>query len=285
MSHFSIAGMQLALPMQNNLCLIEQKARATCARFPWVQMLVFSELAAHGASLQHAEPIAGETEQRFKQLAAELGVWIVTGSYYTLVESHQSQPQILNTLLVINASGDLVERYHKMYPFLPYEQKVAAGDQFITFDVPNVGRFGVSICYDMWIPETIRALVCMGAEVILHPTMTGTIDREIELCVARANAITNQCYMVDINGCGELGNGRSIIVGPEGEILHQAGEIEQVIPIELDLAKVRRVREKGSMGLGQPLKSFRDGQISFPQYQQKSHYLDSLGPLVKPDRS
>jgi predicted amidohydrolase len=28
-----------------------------------------------------------------------------------------------------------------------------------------VGRFGVSICYDMWIPETTRTLAVMGAEV------------------------------------------------------------------------------------------------------------------------
>ncbi|GAM75268.1 aliphatic amidase amiE [Vibrio ishigakensis] len=219
----------------------------------------------------------GITEARLKRLADELNIWLVSGSYYTT-----SETGIRNTLLVINPRGDVVARYHKMYPFLPYEQSVESGNDFVTFDVPSVGRFGVSICYDMWVPETIRALACMGAEVIIHPTMTGTIDREIETCVARANAITNQCYLVDINGCGELGNGQSIIVGPEGEIIHQAGEIEQVIPVELDLAKVRRVRERGTLGLGQPLKSFRDGKVKFPQYEEDSIYLSSLGELKLP---
>lgn len=51
MSYFSIAGMQLALPMQNNLELLEKKTRSTVKRFPWVNMVVYSELALHGASL------------------------------------------------------------------------------------------------------------------------------------------------------------------------------------------------------------------------------------------
>ena len=49
-------------------------------------------------------------------------------------------------------------------------------------------RAGISICYDMWFPETTRSLVAMGAEVILHPTMTNTIDRDVEQSIARASA-------------------------------------------------------------------------------------------------
>ena len=56
----------------------------------------------------------------------------------------------------------------------------------------------------------------MGAEVILRPTMTGTIDRDVELAIARATAVTNQCFVFDINGVGDGGNGRSIVCGPEG---------------------------------------------------------------------
>ena len=43
------------------------------------------------------------------------------------------------------------------------------GAEFVVFDVPDVGRFGVSICYDMWFPETTRTLAWMGAEVICTP--------------------------------------------------------------------------------------------------------------------
>jgi hypothetical protein len=139
----------------------------------------------------------------------------------------------------------------------------------------------------MWFPETTRALTCMGAEVILHPSMTPTVDRDAELSIMRATAVTKQCYVFDINGVGAGGNGRSIIVGPEGMVLHQAGNGEEMIPLEIEIDRVRVSRERGLMRLGQVLKSFRDSKVDFSQTygaQARLDYLDSLGPLAKPQR-
>src|SRR3546814_8843019 len=86
--------------------------------------------------------------------------------------------------------------------------------EVVVFEWSGAGRFGVSICYDMLFPETTRSLVSLGAEVILHPTLTNTIDRDVEIAIARASAATNQCYFVDINVAGELGVGRSVVCGP-----------------------------------------------------------------------
>lgn len=124
----------------------------------------------------------------------------------------------------------------------------------------------------------------MGAEVVLHPSMTNTIDRDVEVCMARASAAANQCYFFDVNLAGPLGNGRSVIAGPGGEVIHQAGEGREIMPIEVDFAYVRRVRESGWHGLGQPLKSFRDGARTYAPYQasHRSESLDELGPLLKP---
>ncbi|MFT4606059.1 MAG: hypothetical protein ACI9W4_002805 [Rhodothermales bacterium] len=173
-----------------------------------------------------------------------------------------------------------------MFPFYPYEVGVTAGSEFCIFDVPDVGKFGVSICYDMWFPETSRTLAVMGAEVILHPTLTGTIDREIELSIVRATAAINQCYVFDINGLDTGGNGKSIVCGPDGRVLYEAGGNEEMIPIEINLERVRRSRELGLLRLGQPLKSFRDHLGAFTIYDKgATHpYLDSLGPLIRPTR-
>jgi predicted amidohydrolase len=196
--------------------------------------------------------------------------------------------KVYNTAPVINPNGEVVARYRKMFPFLPYEKGVAAGSEFVTFDVPGIGRFGVSICYDMWFPETTRTLAWLGAEVILHPTMTNTIDRDAELAIGRANATMNQCYFIDVNVAGNLGFGRSAIFGPGGEIIHQAGSGREVMVAELDLQAVRSARERGWLGLTQPLKSFRDSIVEFPQYDvaaRRSPYLESLGPLSMPTRN
>lgn len=282
MTHFAIAGLQLELASNDNLDLVIKKTRTTLARFPWVQMVVISELAIFGAAMSEAESLPSRAEDRLCSLAKELGIWLIPGSLY-----EKSDGKIFNTAPVINPAGEVVTRYRKMYPFYPYEKGVAAGQDICVFDVPDVGRFGLSICYDMWFPENSRAMVSEGAEVILHPTLTNTQDRDVELSIVRATAVQNQSYIIDVNGAGALGWGQSRLVGPEGDILHSAGSTEEVMLIEVDFERVRRTRERGIMGLGQPLKSFRDGGHIYPQEGLKNSatYLDSLGPLALPERT
>lgn len=249
--------------------------------YPWVDMVVFSELCAYGPLTHHSLARIEDFEEPMQELARKHNIWLLPGSVF-----HKVEGKIYNTASVIDPQGNVVKRYRKMFPFYPYEVGVTPGHEFCLFDVPDVGRFGVSICYDMWFPETTRTLVVQGAEVILHPTLTGTIDREIELSIARASAAMNQCYFFDINGLDAGGSGRSIICGPEGRVMYQAQNNEEMIPIEINLEKVRRSRELGLLRLGQPLKSFRDHLGDFDIYKKEipKPYLDSLGPLIKPQR-
>jgi len=279
MRPIGIAALQLQLAKGDNCDRIAAEVAAVKSRLPWVEMVVLGELSLFGASTAHAQPLPGEAEARMCEAARAAGVWLVPGSLF-----EQDGGRIYNTAPVINPTGQVVARYRKIYPFLPYEQGVTAGNEFVVFDVPGVGRFGMSICYDMWFPETIRTLTWMGAEVILHPGMTNTIDRDAELAIARASAVTNQVFFVDINTAGSLGVGLSGVFGPGGEIIHQAGSGHEVIA-ELDLDQVTRVRERGWHGLGQPLKSLRDTPITFPPYRDgfaASPAFSGLGPLEKP---
>ena len=68
-------------------------------------------------------------------------------------------------------------------------------------------------------------------------------------------ATVNQCYMFDVNGLDAGGSGRSVVCGPNGRVMYQAQNNEEIMPIELDLESVRRSRELGVLRLGQPLKS------------------------------
>ncbi|VAV87991.1 Aliphatic amidase AmiE [hydrothermal vent metagenome] len=277
MAKFAIAGLQLELKSEDNVALICDEIRTVRKRFAWLDMIVLAELAAFGTGLKHAQSMPGVAEQTFCALAKETGLWILPGSLY-----EKKAGKIYNTAPVINPDGEVITRCRKMFPFLPYEVGVASGEELTVFDVPAVGRFGVSICYDMWFPETTRSLVSMGAEVILHPSLTNTLDRDAELAIARASATTNQCYFFDINSAGPLAFGRSIIAGPGGEIIHQAGSGREIMPIEIDMDYVRHVRERGWHNLGQPLKSFRDHKTGFPAYRENenSPMLQALGPLV-----
>ena len=208
-------------------------------------------------------------------------MWLIPGSIY-----EQCGGAIYNTTPVFDPLGRLVGRYRKMFPFQPYEPTITPGSEPLVFEVPDVGRFGISICYDLWFPETTRWLVSEGAEVIIHPSLTDTIDRDVELAIVRATAAQNQCFVFDVNGAGLGGNGRSVVVGPAGDVLHVAGPDEEEFHLEIDLDRVSRSRRLGLRGLGQPLKSLRDRAFEFPHYAPgaKSPYLDSLGPLELPAR-
>lgn len=277
MKPFTIAGIQMQLSATtSNLDKMYAKLAGLMARFPWVQMVVFSELAAFGPYPSHAQPLPGSAEHTFQRWAEHFKIWLIPGSLFEAADGN-----IYNTTPIINPQGQVIERYRKQFPFLPFERGIASGDRFVVFDVPEVGRFGVSICYDMWFPETTRSLAALGAEVIIHPTFTDTIDRNAELTIARASAITNQCFFVDVNGLGDCGNGLSCVIDPSGRILHQAGTLEEVFPIEINLEQVRHERQNGIMGLGQVLKSFRDRTVDFTVYDKniEQPYLDSLGPM------
>ncbi|MGB4859167.1 MAG: carbon-nitrogen hydrolase family protein [Dokdonella sp.] len=280
-SSFGIAGLQLAFAPGDNIDQLIAEIESVAKRFPWVSMIVAGELCGYGANTQFADCMA-DAEGRLSRVAAQHKLWIIPGSLY-----EKRDGAFFNTTPVINPQGEVIARYRKIFPFLPYEAGIEPGNEFVVFDVPDVGCFGISICYDMWFPETIRSLVSLGAEVILHPTMTNTIDRDPEIAIARANALTNQCYFVDINVAGNLGVGQSVICGPGGEVIYQAGTGREIIPFEVDLDYLRRCRERGWQGLGQPLKSFRDNTIVYPAYgaaRAPSTALESLGPLELPQR-
>ena len=285
MTPFAIAGVQMYVnALQSNVDGMLHRLDVLMARFPWTQMVMFSELSPFGPLDEYALPQENDVIDKFCEAARHYKVWLIPGSMFL---TSPVDGRTYNTSLVINPDGEVIRRYAKMFPFLPYESGIAAGTEFCVFDVPNVGRFGLSICYDMWFPETTRELTSQGVEVLLHPVLTGTTDRDAELAIARATAAQFQCYVFDVNGLGAGGVGKSLVVDPTSLVLHQSAGQEDLFPIEVDLSMVRRQRETGMKGLGQVLKSFRDRSVDFSVYDRNSgtdNYLKTLGPLEIPQQ-
>ena len=283
MTPFAVAGVQMYVGMHDNLPQIRQRIDVLMQIYPWVDMIVLSELAAHGPAPASAQLAGGPTEAAFREIARRHGVWLVPGSMF-----EKRDGAIHNMTPVIDPAGEIVARYRKIFPFAPYEDASAPGDEVCVFDVPGVGRFGIAICYDMWFPELLRQMTAMGAEVILNPVMANFADRPADLAIVQASGAMFQTWVVSVNGLGVGGNGQSMIVDPAGRIAVAAGSHEAFLPLELDLDMVRRQRERGLLGLGQPLKSFRDCKVDFPVYDRgrgDRGYLDGLGPLAKPGRA
>jgi predicted amidohydrolase len=274
---FLVTGVQMPISLSgNNIGAMSAKVAEVMALFPGTDMIVFSELAMHGPLEKGISSDPSRDIEIFQSLAARHRVWIVPGSIYV-----RRDGKVFNHAVVIGPDGGIAGRYDKMFPFAPFEADVAAGDAFLAFDIPHVGRFGLSICYDIWFPEIMRTLSSMGVEVLIHPTLTGTTDRAAENAISKATAAMFQCYVVDVNGLDGGGNGRSLVVDPSGNAVYQAGQVSEIFPVMLDLGLVRQARRDGANGLGQVLKSWRDRTVDFDVYApgQGSHHLDALGPL------
>ena len=271
----------------------ERHVRTLASAFPNLDLYVFPEVyltalgswndgypAGYVESV--AEPIGGSLTQRVSDLAREVGKWILPGSIY-----EEAGGDIYNTALVFSPDGELVATYRKIMPWMPYET-TKPGEELTVFDIPGVGRFGVIICFDAWVPEITRNLAWMGADVILQPTYTRTNDRELELVLTRANAIANQVYVVSPNTGGLMGTGRSLLVDPEGHVLATGGEGEEYLNHLLDLERVSTVREQGTYGMIRMWQQLRDAPPPpLPAYREgfaAGRIMEGLGPLSIPQK-
>ncbi|TAM71842.1 MAG: carbon-nitrogen hydrolase family protein [Microbacteriaceae bacterium] len=242
---------------------------------PGVQCIVFPELHLFGSegepqaernALLRASAVSLDSEliDQLGVIAHDAGVWLIPGS----ICERGPAGELFNTALVFSSAGELVSHYRKIFPWRPYEP-YDVGDRFVVFDIPEIGRFGLSICYDAWFPEVTRHLAWMGAEAVINIVKTTTPDRTQEVVLAQANSIVNQIFTVSVNCAGPIGEGRSLIVDPEGRVLQSSADAQPTILVDtIDLDAVTRVREHGTAGYNRMWSQFlpADAPLELPLY-------------------
>jgi predicted amidohydrolase len=214
--------------------------------FPEIHLCGDCDTAADGNEWLKAaaEPLDGPRVRALSRVAADLGVWLIPGS----VPELGVDGRVYNTEVVLDPKGDLVASYRKVFPWRPYEAW-SSGHEFIVFDMPGIGRGGLSICYDAWFPESTRSVAWMGAEFVVNVVKTIGSDRKQERILAQANAIVNQVFMLSVNAAGPIGAGGSIVSDPEGTVVADLPTADPgLITLQIDLDDVTRVREVGTEG-------------------------------------
>ena len=272
-----VAGIQMevAWGVDNSDAMLGYLNRVSLL-FPWVDVVIFSELCVCGIDINLAQPIPNPTLDKLTEWAMKEKKWLIPGSFY-----EKSSDKVFNTAVVISPEGEITAKYHKIFPWRPIEPG-DAGDEFCTFDIPGKGRFGLCICYDVWFPEVARNLAWLGAEAIFCPTATYTSDRSQEMILAQAAAISNQLYFFNVNGLGLGGVGQSIFVDPEGHVLQTSGQAPLIMTEVIDLDTVSRVREYGTIGTSQVWKDLANFRGQFPMYAGdigQGQVFKELGPL------
>ncbi len=136
------------------------------------------------------------------------------------------------------------------------------GQQIKVLDT-DVGRIGISICYDIEFPMIAYQQVKAGADLILAPSCTDTqagFHRVRIGCQARA--LENQCYVVQSPTFGEarwseavdVNTGRASIYTPvdygftdNGILIEGVADKPGWVCADLDLTEIARVREEGQV--------------------------------------
>ena len=191
-----------------------------------------------------------------QKLAAELKVHIPTSFF------EADGPHHYNSLAMIDPDGTVAGVYRKSHiPDGPgYEEKFyfrPGNTGFKVWDGPEASdgaKLGVGVCWDQWYPETARAMMLMGAQILFYPTAIGSEPHDSELDTARlwrramvGHAVSNVVPVVAANRIGtEHGQtfyGTSFIADERGDIVAELGREETgVITATLDLDRVRRHR-------------------------------------------
>jgi predicted amidohydrolase len=187
--------------------------------------------------LASAERLDGPVVAELSALAVEHQIAIVCG----INEATDEGTRIHNTLLAIDASGDVVATYRKLHLYDAFGDTEPPQ----TFTVGDLS-FGLQTCYDLRFPEVTRRLLDAGADAVLMPSewVPGPLKEDHWTTLLRARAIENTVYLAAADQCGKSGAGNSMIVDPMGVVLASVGEEEGLGTATLDPDRIARVREK-----------------------------------------
>lgn len=233
---------------KHNIDLMKKHARK--AREKGADLLVFPELSLTGyltrdLTYNLAEKIPGPSVNSLEQVARNENLHMVFGM---LEHSEKARGVIYNAAVLLGPRG-LIGKYRKAQ--LPthsvFEEKryFRPGYQLPVFET-DIGRVGLTICYDIFFPEISRLLRLKGAQLIICISASPAVRRKFFEVFTAARAMENTVFLAYTNLVGiEDGLqfwGGSRIIAPSGHIIAQAKyDEEDLVTGEVDYSDLKRI--------------------------------------------
>ena len=217
------------------------------------------------------QPLDGPFVDSLRATAANLGIAMIVGVLERVgehrlpqedrdgqgeVETSQDgsvrsqRSKYYNTLVVIDSAGSMVARYRKIHLFdalgVRESDRIDVADpEIVTAEISGL-RIGLMTCYDLRFPELARALVNSGADVLALPAAwyggPGKLRQWQTLTQARA--IENTAFVVAACQPTPTFVGHSTVIGPDGAVLAQAGDVEQVVCATIGTEALAEIRTR-----------------------------------------
>ncbi len=219
-----------------------------------VHLAVFPEAFLTGYCVEcadDAQSIAIAGDGLSAQASTLQGVVEETGIVAVVGFAERDGERVRNSAALFEP-GVPVRVYRKVHlPELGLDKFVQPGDELPVFDT-RAGKIGILICFDLRPPEAARVLALRGAEIIVLPT-NWPVGAEVSAeHISIARAAESRVFVATCNRIGEENGfrfiGRSKIVSPAGRVLAAAGDGEETILADIDLAEAREKRTVGIPG-------------------------------------
>lgn len=237
-------------------CRRAKELGADVALFPEMFSVGYRFAADHPGGLEGwmalAQPSGGPFVARFRVLARELDMAIAV----TYLETWEPLPR--DTVTVVDRLGEAVLTYAKVHTCdFSDEAYLTGGEGFHVGELDTAAgkvTVGAMICFDREFPESARALMLEGAELILIPNSCEMeSNRTAQL---RARAYENMLAVALANYPREGGRSMAFdgialagVDDPSSDMLVvEAGSEEGVFLAEIDLDRLRRYRSEESWG-------------------------------------
>jgi predicted amidohydrolase len=216
------------------------------------QLVCLPEMCTTGFPWNEIEQLVKITKKTInsvKELAANLEIDIC-GSFLDL--SEKGNPK--NTFYYFNSNGTVAARYSKVHLFSLFgeDKYLQAGNELVVADT-SYAKIGCSICYDIRFPEVFRFCALAGAQIQFLPAAFPHPRLEQWQTLVRARAIENQNFIIAVNqsetpdskktNSNALYFGHSMVVGPSGDILYEAGRQAEYATVDIDLSEIEAARK------------------------------------------
>lgn len=215
-------------------------------------LIVLPELFATGWYCDIYSKVAEDIDSSptldfLKGIAKKFRSNVIGGSFVR----REKDGSIKNTCTVLNREGKLIAKYDKMhlYSYLGDTENLnSTRGETPVIARTDVGKIGLTICYDIRFPEIYRCYAYGSADILVN-VAAWPLSRKLHWeTLSRARAIENQSYMIAVSQTGEIQNGiynlgHSAVISPLGEIVAELDYQEAVLEAEIDLEEMKKLRE------------------------------------------
>jgi predicted amidohydrolase len=247
------------------------------AAVPNARLALFPEFCFSGAGYRNvpdmlgaAVTLPGPEMARLQQFARDNSIWCAA---QFLEADPQFPGRAFNTAILLDDRGDLVLKHRKLQcvdimgalpdttPGSIYDDYVAAygiESLYAIADTP-LGKLGLIVCFEINLPEIVRAMAREGVEVILHLTAEGYgCDRAMWQAQRRKRAFENQAYLLSSNQAWDVARKDLFVPYGESQFIDFRGRERDrlaangpgMLIASLDLAALRAARRDPRFNFG-----------------------------------